>query len=218
MRERSFLCFGDSNTWGYIPRDDSDPLQFRRYGREIRWPSVLESLLGPGYRVYDYGICGLDGASHSGEDRLAEGTSRAAIDHVKGSLAAHVPVEDLVVMLGTNDVAHPAKRTPEAIADGIATTFRAGLATAGFFGSKPAVWLVSPIPLGAAVLEFEIGASVIERSRGLAVALREQARANGWRFVDAAAAGELEGGDGVHWTPGHHRRFAEILAGALRTG
>lgn len=216
MTERSILCFGDSNTWGYIPTDDSNPLQYSRYGRDIRWPSVLESLLGTGHRVCDYGICGLAGSMPSGEGRFEDGMSRAAIDHVKGAIAAHVPIDDLVVMLGTNDVAHPAKPSPETIADGIAATARAGLGTASFFGSTPVVWLVSPIPLGPAVLSFELGASAMERSRGLAGALREQARQNGWRFVDAAAAGPLEDGDGVHWPPGHHRRFAAMVAAALR--
>ena len=216
MTERSILCFGDSNTWGYMPRGDADPLQFRRYDRDIRWPSVLESLLGPGHRVYDYGICGLAGAMPSGQAKFEEGMSRAAIDHVKGAIAARVPIDDLVVMLGTNDLAHPAKHAPETIAEGIVTTVRAGLATATFYGSSPVVWLVSPIPLGAAVLSFEAGASAIERSRGLAPALHEQASRNDWKFFDAATAGQLEGGDGVHWSAGHHRRFAELMAKTLR--
>jgi hypothetical protein len=216
MAERSIFCFGDSNTWGYIPTDDSNPLQYRRYGRDIRWPSVLESLLGPGHRVYDYGICGLAGAMVSGEGMLEDGMSRAAIDHVKGAIAAHVPIDDLVVMLGTNDVAHPARPSPATIAVGIAASVRHGLATASFYGSTPVVWLVSPIPLGEEVLSFEAGASAIELSRGLAPALYEQASRNGWRFFDAATAGPLEGGDGVHWSAGHHRRFAELMATTLR--
>lgn len=218
MTERSILCFGDSNTWGYIPTDDSNPLQYRRYGRDIRWPRVLESLLGPGHRVYDYGICGLAGAMASGAGKFEDGMSRAAIDHIQGAIAAHVPIDDLIVMLGTNDVAHPARPSPEAIADGIAATVRAGLATASFYGSTPVVLLVSPIPLGPAVLSFEAGASARDRSLGLAAALSEQARHNGLKFLDAAATGALEGGDGVHWSADHHRRFAELVAGTLRGG
>ena len=41
---RTLLCFGDSNTWGYIPGSNG-----RRFPREVRWPVRLQ--LGAGRRV-----------------------------------------------------------------------------------------------------------------------------------------------------------------------
>ena len=37
------LCFGDSNTYGFTPDWK------HRYGRDIRYPGVLQALLGDGY-------------------------------------------------------------------------------------------------------------------------------------------------------------------------
>ena len=37
------LCFGDSNTYGFTPDWK------HRYGRDIRYPGVLQTLLGDGY-------------------------------------------------------------------------------------------------------------------------------------------------------------------------
>ena len=38
------LCFGDSNTWGFIPVPHGAPSS--RYAREQRWPHVMAAALG----------------------------------------------------------------------------------------------------------------------------------------------------------------------------
>ncbi len=39
--KKTVLCFGDSNTWGYIPGGDCD-----RYAPDVRWPGVMQAALG----------------------------------------------------------------------------------------------------------------------------------------------------------------------------
>ena len=47
---RSILCFGDSNTYGVNPEDNS------RFPLSIRWTGRLQSLLGhEGYQVVEEG-------------------------------------------------------------------------------------------------------------------------------------------------------------------
>ena len=41
------LCFGDSNTFGYIPGGAG------RYDRYTRWPGQLQRLLGEQYQIID---------------------------------------------------------------------------------------------------------------------------------------------------------------------
>ena len=41
---RHLLCFGDSNTWGYVPASG------QRFRHDVRWPGVLQARLGGGYR------------------------------------------------------------------------------------------------------------------------------------------------------------------------
>lgn len=214
--ERVVLCFGDSNTWGFVPSLAQGDTRFRRYDATTRWPRVLETVLGPGVRVVEHGICGLVGAMKSGAARFEDGQSRAAIDHVQGLVSANWPVDDLVVMLGTNDLAWPELAQPAPIAEGIVTTIRQGLASHDWLGGPaPAVTLVSPIPLGPAVRALGVAEDGITRSRALAPALSAQATAAGWRFLDAAEAGDLDTADGIHWSPAHHQRFARLLAAAL---
>jgi hypothetical protein len=154
----------------------------------------------------------------SGEERFIDGGSRAAIDHVRGAVAAHWPFEAWIVMLGTNDVAHPSLRSVEAIAGGIADTVQAGLAVCDAYGGvRPGVLLVSPIPLGSAVVGLPDATLAIERSHALAPALEAQARSRGWQFFDAARAGAIEDGDGGHWSATQHLRFAELMASELQS-
>ena len=49
-REKSVLCFGDSNTWGYIP------LTAGRLLRAERWPGILQKSLGDSYYVIEEGL------------------------------------------------------------------------------------------------------------------------------------------------------------------
>ena len=78
------------------------------------------------------------------------------------------------------------------------------------------MWLVSPIPLSPGIIGLPDAAAAVGRSQALAPALEAQAQRNGWRFFDAARAGMIEGGDGVHWSAAQHLRFAELLAAELR--
>jgi len=38
---KTIVCFGDSNTWGYVPGSDGE-----RFGRDVRWPARLATALG----------------------------------------------------------------------------------------------------------------------------------------------------------------------------
>jgi len=46
------LCYGDSNTWG------ADPQSGGRFGRDERWPGVLQKRLGDEYHVIEEGLGG----------------------------------------------------------------------------------------------------------------------------------------------------------------
>ena len=48
---KKILCFGDSNTWGYIPNLGT------RYDENTRWTSILQNLLGKNYEIVEAGCC-----------------------------------------------------------------------------------------------------------------------------------------------------------------
>ena len=49
---KTVLCYGDSNTWGYLAPDGE------RLGRWERWPGVLQRALGGDVHVVEAGLNG----------------------------------------------------------------------------------------------------------------------------------------------------------------
>ena len=50
---KNILCYGDSNTWGFIPGTGE------RLEKDRRWTGVVQNRLGSGYRIIEDGINGL---------------------------------------------------------------------------------------------------------------------------------------------------------------
>ena len=53
---RQVLCYGDSNTWGCMPLEESDVAI--RLSRADRWPGVLQDELGSDYWIIEEGLNG----------------------------------------------------------------------------------------------------------------------------------------------------------------
>ena len=91
MKKR-ILCFGDSNTWGY------DPGTAERFPEDVRWTSLLQSLLGPEYAVLEEGQ---NGRTTVFADPV-EG-SKSGMAYLEPCLETANPLQAVVIMLGTND-------------------------------------------------------------------------------------------------------------------
>lgn len=91
---KTVLLFGDSNTWGYIPNTDRE-----RFPRDVRWPGVLQSLLGGEWDVIAEG---LNGRTATIDRPDSEG--RNGLPYLLPCIHSHQPVDVLVIYLGTNDV------------------------------------------------------------------------------------------------------------------
>jgi lysophospholipase L1-like esterase len=91
---RTLVCFGDSNTWGYVPGSESE-----RFPREVRWPVRLAAALGEAWEVVAEG---LNGRTAAIESPLEDG--RNGVTTFLPILRSHKPVDLVVIFLGTNDV------------------------------------------------------------------------------------------------------------------
>jgi lysophospholipase L1-like esterase len=91
---KTLLCFGDSNTWGYVPGSNGE-----RLPREQRWPTRLQTALGDDWEVVAEG---LSGRTATVERPDSEG--RNGLPYLLPCLHSHAPVDLVVIFLGTNDV------------------------------------------------------------------------------------------------------------------
>jgi lysophospholipase L1-like esterase len=90
----TIVCFGDSNTWGYVPGSDGE-----RFSREIRWPARLAAALGSAWEVIAEG---LNGRTAAVDNPVEDG--RNGLPYFLPCLRSHKPVDLVVIYLGTNDV------------------------------------------------------------------------------------------------------------------
>jgi lysophospholipase L1-like esterase len=104
--QQTILCFGDSNTWGYNPKDGS------RYPSEMRWTGVLQQKLGPGFRVIEEGLNGRTTTINEMERPM-----RSAADILPVLIESHRPFDFIVLMLGTNDLKTHFNRSSDQIAE-----------------------------------------------------------------------------------------------------
>jgi lysophospholipase L1-like esterase len=134
---RTVLCFGDSNTWGYVPGSDAE-----RFPRETRWPVRLAAALGGEWEVIAEG---LNGRTASMDSPTADG--RNGLTYLVPCLQSHMPVDILVIYLGTNDVSDRFRLPDADAALAVARLVRAARASeAGPDGGAPDVLVVAPPP------------------------------------------------------------------------
>lgn len=90
------LCFGDSNTFGQVPGESRE-----RYALDQRWTGILQSKLGTDYEVIEEGLSSRT-VDLDDPDPLKPG--RNGLSFLAPLLSTHVPLNWMVIMLGTNDL------------------------------------------------------------------------------------------------------------------
>jgi lysophospholipase L1-like esterase len=196
---KSILCYGDSITWGYSPKDGT------RFSPEDRWPRALEQALDGRVRVIEEALNGrtvaTDDPSHPNRNGLAL---------LPPLLEAHAPLDIVLIMLGTNDSAPCYGLTASRIATNCASlirTVRSTLAGIGF--GAPAIVLMAPPPLGVLSAEMALFYAGGETtSQRLAEAYRTTAKYFDCHFFDAGQIVQASSVDGVHLDPESQRILA----------
>ncbi len=133
---RTIVCFGDSNTWGYLPGSDAE-----RLPRELRWPVRLQRALGERFEVIAEG---LNGRTAAVESPVEDGRNGAS--YLLPCLRSHKPVDLVVIYLGTNDVSF---LSGELVARSVGRLVKlARTSETGPGGGAPQLLVVCPPPFG----------------------------------------------------------------------
>lgn len=212
------LCFGDSNTWGFVPVPQGAP-SFR-YPRDQRWPHVMAAALGNEVEVIEEA---LNGRTTDADDPALPQITGAGANgsaYFSACLASHLPLDVVVVMLGTNDTKPHLGRTAPRIALGAkrlldtARTLDGGVGTAY---PNPKLLLIAPPPLGTLSGQFvEMFAGGHAKAAQFAALYAAIAQAAGAGFLDAGSVIATDGEDGVHLSAEMQRRLGLAVAEAVR--
>ena len=205
-REKTILCYGDSNTWGYNPATQ------KRYARDERWPGVLREELGEGYHVIEEG---LNGRTTVWDDPLEE--YRNGKEYLLPCLRSHKPLDLVVIMLGTNDLkarfSAPACNVAEGA--GVLVDIVAKSET-GPREEAPQVLLIAPPPF-ATLSEFaEDFKGGLEKSRLLSRHFRVIAEERGCALLDAGEVIVSSELDGIHLDRDEQHKLGLAIAARVR--
>lgn len=211
MKKR-IVCFGDSNTWGYIP------VTSLRYDENTRWPALLQSKLGyEDYTVVEEGLTGRTTVFDDPFDPELNG-----LKTMPAILRTAAPIDLLIFMLGTNDFqSHIPAGNP--ISTARAVQYMLELARTlplDREGEKMKILLISPIEISEDRLTFKdndvTDQTSIENSRQLGKHMRIVAQQLGVEFIDAAQYVKPGKVDGVHLDGAGHAKMAELVYAKVR--
>ena len=213
---RNVLFFGDSNTYGFDPESRAAGTG-ERFAADVRWCGVTARELGSSWHVIEEGLNGRT-TVHEDPYRLTTYLSGGML--LPTLLKSHLPLDAVVIMLGTNDLKPVYSLGLADIARGMAVLAEA---IKEFpwpsSASCPQILLVSPPPLTHAATQgllAEFDARSIALSEQLADAYRQVAELESCDFLDAGKVAQVGSFDGVHLDADGHHALGLAIAAKLR--
>jgi len=196
---KKVLCFGDSNTYGYIPSTH------KRYDKNIRWTGVLQNLCGSYFQIIEAGcnnrtaFCNNPvGIMQTGYKILPEFLS-ADLDYV-------------IIALGINDMQKHYTFTENDIKNGIENLINITRNIVPF----AKILLVCPAVLSENVLNSPKFSTMfneisIQRSYKLDQIYSVIAKDKNCKYLDLNTCTKVSPVDGLHYEPEQHKIIAEEI-------
>lgn len=200
---KQLLCFGDSNTWGLIPKTNE------RYPWGVRWTSILQEKL-QNVRILEEGLCG---RTTIFDDAYRK--NRNGLESLPEILESNYPIDAAIIMLGTNDCKSYYNSNPFKIAKGL------GLCIDEFskYISPEKILVVSPIFLGENVWKEEYDPEFDTNSVKTAKALHNEykiiAYEKNTNIISAADYVQPSETDQEHLTAQGHKILANAIFNAV---
>ncbi|MTH97164.1 SGNH/GDSL hydrolase family protein [Roseibium sp. RKSG952] len=206
----SVVCFGDSLTWGFNPVDRT------RYGHDLRWTRMLQTELGEGFHVVEEG---LNGRTTVFEDPM--NGDKNGLAHLMTVRKTHMPIDILIIMLGTNDLQTRFQFGAEALGRAMSRLLDyAGRDLDVVEGEAPKVLLMSPPTLGelkgTPYEELYLGPDRRKESGKLASVYRRIASEYGAAFFETGSVVTVSKLDALHLDPDMQAPLARAVAKEVR--
>lgn len=208
--QKRILCYGDSNTYGYIPTGG-------RYDEHTRWPMRMQAVLGEGYAVIEEGFNGRTCVF----DDPVEGGYKSGVRYLPPCLMSHNPLDAVIIMLGSNDTKARFGMTPMTIGQSMMQLVRVAKQYAvNEAGEASHIIVVAPPQILDNLMQTRhaecFGEQAIAVSAGLARELRRITKLMRCDFFDAVPYAEVSALDAVHMTAQGHLRLGEAMAQKIR--
>lgn len=204
------LCYGDSNTWGFIPGSG------KRYDEHTRWTGVLGDALGSEWRVHEEGLNGrmtiFDSPFQTDVNKNGRSLFASVLDSQK-------PLDVLVICLGTNDLkCHPAWHAAQGVGQLVSYAQHVDVLNPWgehVFRNGPKILVISPIAIGEDLVNRNINddlAGKHEESRKFPKLFADLCQGMGVDMLDAQTIAEPSMVDCIHMSPEGHQVLGKAVA------
>lgn len=201
---RQILCFGDSNTYGLIPRTND------RYNWDTRWTGIIgKKLIKKGYRIIEEGLCG---RTTIFDDPLRIG--RRGTELLPVILESHKPIDIVVLMLGTNDC----KSFYDASASVIGLGIKKLIGQVRNAVPKAKILLISPIHLGDDIWDGydpEFNEDSVQTSKNIGRVYKQIAKEEKIYYLAASDYALPSKEDREHLNKDGHKALAQAIGNQL---
>ena len=199
---KKVLCFGDSNTFGFIPESGG------RYDKSTRWTGILSNLGAGNFKIIEAGC----------NNRTAFSDNPAGVQQTGYKILPTLLTEDLayvILAIGINDLQIFYKPTIQEVKNGMQHLI--DIVHQNCPNTK--IILVSPPRLDENIFNGYFSTMFdkdgIEKSRFLSGIYETLAAENNCRFVDLDKIVKVSALDGLHFSPQTHKTIANTMLEVL---
>ena len=197
---KKILCYGDSNTFGFIPGTCG------RYAKNQRWSGILSELL-PDYEIIEEGM-----NNRTGFFKNPEGLKHSGGDYLSVYLQNHKDIDICVLSLGTNDAQFFYNLNENITHEGLTYLVN----SIREVNSKTKIVIIPPVKIkeniidGIFAMQFDLKS--VDRIEKVFPIFRQFAQENNCYYFDLNEIVTPSNLDGLHYSEESHRIIAQNLA------
>ena len=196
---KKIICYGDSNTFGYNPKDGS------RFDENIRWTSLLQKNLGAEYVVINEGMCDRTGFVNNPKGELF-----SAPKHFPEFTKKSGNIDLLILWIGTNDLQFQYNISLSTIERGLENLIKLAKTKA------KKILIISPVILNENILKgafnYQFDKTSIVKSRKVGIVYKKIAEIYNCKLFDINTIVNPSDIDGLHYNSNSHRIIANNLS------
>lgn len=197
---KKVLCFGDSNTYGFVPE------KCTRYDKNTRWTGVLQALCGSDFSIIEGGC----------NNRTAFVDNPAGVEQTGYKILPEYFTKDyfdiVVLAIGINDLQLFFRPTLEEFEQGIEKLIK----ITKNLSPKSKISLICPSKLNLAginngIFSYQFDKISVEKSGKLSPIYKSLAEKYKCHFIDLNNIVDVSPLDGLHFSAESHKKIAENL-------